>query len=593
MTRIIATAPVGDTFTQLHFGANILATVDQLGAEGTYDDVIADLGVTHVRYPGGALTERLFDLSDPTNPAPISLVTGEAEDFLPYDEFMAWAEDNNIAVTVVLPTLRRMTEETDANGNRYPEFDEDELRGFIRDTLDGQYGSPEIKAFEIGNEYYGSGEMSSVEYGRLASEMAAILDDEINAHPDAAMFQDTDIIVQMGYNYKHADLRSEYADYETSQEALAALSEDYGMEFPEDLFTFNSGDVSWSRVANALLVREFDQPEEIQAVDGVVAHVYGRGFDAQNSWYYDYSVADDVFVDHFDDITKYVTEWNSHSHPYEGEENETYGLVNAHEMINLSEAMTSFDVEAANVWAVQQNTATDLAGREGITELTAPGEMFKMMSESLPGLRKIDLDGSTRRETELVEENQTVHFFADEDRAVFFIAANGEEGADVDIDATGIFSGAQDVTVDILGVAEGDNPLSRFAEAEVRDLSDETDFSDGFIQAELGAYEIMRVEVFGPNYTDPMQALIGDTGEEDLTAFEVEDLQDDGQEPEVIEGPEPEFSLPFVTVDEPIVYEDEVVDDEAPIFVDKDDDGGFDFGGLGGLLFLPLMLLGL
>lgn len=584
MARIVAVAPVGDTFTNLHFGANILATVDQLGADGTYDDVIQELGVTHIRYPGGSLTERLFDLSNPTNPNPVSLATGEPEEFLPYDEFMAWAEDNNISVTVVLPTLRQMTEETDANGDRYPDFDEEVLRTFIRDTLDGKYGAPEIKAFEIGNEYWGSGEMTSVEYGRLASEMAAVIDNEISLHPNAALYQDTDILVQMGYNYDHADLSGVYADLESTEAILAALEEDYGMEFPADLFTFNSGGVSWGRVANGLLVREFDNPEEIQAVDGVVAHVYGRGFDAQNSWYYDYAVADDTFVDHFDDITKYVTEWNSKSRPYTGDEDERFGLLNAHEMLNLSEAMTSANVEAANVWAVQQNTATDLSGRDGIIDLTPAGEMFRMMSESLPGLRKIDLEGSTRRETELVEEDHTVHLFAGEDRAVFFIAANGEDGATVDLDASAIFGDAGDITVSQLGVVEGDNPLSRFSEADITDLSEDTDFFDGRIQADLDSYEIMRVEVFNPVYTDEMSALL--SGQPvDIVEEELEELAAVEPSPE----PEPEFSLPFVPVEEPIVYEDDVAQFAAE---GKDDEDGFDFGGLAGILLFPLMLLG-
>lgn len=584
MTRIVAIAPVGDAYTDLHFGANILATVDQLGADGTYDDVIQNLGVTHIRYPGGSLTERLFDLSDPTNPNPVSLATGEAEDFLPYDEFMTWAEDNNISVTVVLPTLRQMTEETDANGDRYPDFDEDVLRTFVRDTLDGKYGAPEIKAFEIGNEYWGSGEMTSVEYGRLASEMAAVVDDEISQHPNAALFQDTDIVVQMGYNFDHADLSNIYADLQSSEEILAALGEDYGMEFPVDMFTFNSGGVSWGRVANALLVREFDSPEEIQAVDGVVAHVYGRGFDAQNSWYYDYAVADDSFVDHFDDITKYVTEWNSKSRPFTGEDDERFGLLNAHEMLNLSEAMTSANVEAANVWAVQQNTATDLAGKDGIVDLTPAGEMFRMMSESLPGLRKIDLEGSTQRETELVGEDHTVHLFAGEDRAVFFIAANGEQGASVDLDASAIFGDAQDVSVSILGVAEGDNPLSRYSDAEVTDLSESTDFSAGRIQADLDSYEIMRVEVFNPSYTEDMTALMSELPL-DVVEDELEELAPVEPSPE----PLPEFSLPFVPVENPIVYEDEM-----PLVAadSEDDEEGFDFSSLAGLLFLPLMLLG-
>ena len=38
------------------FGANILATRDQLGEDGTYDDVAENIGIESIRYPGSSLT---------------------------------------------------------------------------------------------------------------------------------------------------------------------------------------------------------------------------------------------------------------------------------------------------------------------------------------------------------------------------------------------------------------------------------------------------------------------------------------------------------------------------------------------------------
>ena len=70
------------------FGANILATRDQLGEDGTYDDVAENIGIESIRYPGGSLTEHYFDLANPDNSKVIDINSGQPLDFLPYSEFM-------------------------------------------------------------------------------------------------------------------------------------------------------------------------------------------------------------------------------------------------------------------------------------------------------------------------------------------------------------------------------------------------------------------------------------------------------------------------------------------------------------------------
>ena len=54
------------------FGGNFLSTADRLGAEGTFDEVDAHIGLTHLRYPGGSLTEQYFDITNPDASFPVS-----------------------------------------------------------------------------------------------------------------------------------------------------------------------------------------------------------------------------------------------------------------------------------------------------------------------------------------------------------------------------------------------------------------------------------------------------------------------------------------------------------------------------------------
>ena len=88
------------------FGGNILATRDQLGEDGTYDEVATDLGIESIRYPGGSLTEHYFDLANPDNDLVKDINSGKPIDFLPYSEFMSYAEDTGKSVTIVLPTQK-------------------------------------------------------------------------------------------------------------------------------------------------------------------------------------------------------------------------------------------------------------------------------------------------------------------------------------------------------------------------------------------------------------------------------------------------------------------------------------------------------
>ncbi|SEM69817.1 hypothetical protein SAMN04488077_10737 [Roseovarius tolerans] len=44
-----------NAYTSAHFGGNILATGDRLGADGTFDETAEALNIEFLRYPGGAL----------------------------------------------------------------------------------------------------------------------------------------------------------------------------------------------------------------------------------------------------------------------------------------------------------------------------------------------------------------------------------------------------------------------------------------------------------------------------------------------------------------------------------------------------------
>ena len=62
----------GDARITTHlFGGNVLAP------RGDHSDAIAALGVTGLRYPGGSLTEHMFDITNPNATELVDQRTGE------------------------------------------------------------------------------------------------------------------------------------------------------------------------------------------------------------------------------------------------------------------------------------------------------------------------------------------------------------------------------------------------------------------------------------------------------------------------------------------------------------------------------------
>jgi hypothetical protein len=493
------------TFSNDHFGANILSTRDRLGDEGTYDEAVDFLGVGTIRYPGGSLTERYFDISDPDQLMVEHFITGAALELLPYSEFMSFAEETGRAVLVVLPTRTQLSEQSDSNGDRFAAVDEEVLRDFVRDTLDGFYGSPKIAGFEIGNEYWDSGQMTSVEYGRVASTMARIVKEELNSHPDFDIrFVDTKIHVQMGMDYGYAGLDNRYDG--TAQDQLEQFMADYNLQLGEG-FLSSSGKVAWPKIANLLIMREFDLLEEREAFDGVVAHVYSRGELNISSHSYELRLIAQTWGQEFDHVKPVVTEWNVRS---PGRDPQTdFGLIQAGEMLDMVQAMGLYDVSAAYVWAVQQGSRSNLAGDEGDPVIKVGGAFFQMMAEALPGTRAIVLQGAGKRESEIALENAEVHAFAGGEKLVlYFQSTTSNDTHETTVDLSGLLTGFDNIKMTRLGVIEGDGVGSSKATPVSTELDPSEHHDNGILSVSLAPREIVQVTITGADFTPALSQAI-------------------------------------------------------------------------------------
>ena len=560
----------GHAASQGLFGANVLATRGGLEQDGAYDRLIEELGVGSFRYPGGSLTERYFDITDPNARIVFDRDTGEARDFIPLDEALGYAQAEGLSVTIVIPTRHLLSETVDANGDRFAAIDEDALRGFVRDVVNGVHGAAEIEAFELGNEYWGSGQMSSVEYGRLASEMAVTINDELDAQGS-----DAGIIVQSGTNFNFARLSDQYGDDLSGPEILDALNGQYGLDLDADSL-FGSGEVNWTHVANELILSEFDTTSEREAVDAVASHVYSK---AQAGGPRDFFLdqADAAWAEVMPHAGMVVTEWNTAGNSASLDRFTDYGLYQSHEMLNIVEEFMAHGVETAHVWPLIQNSPNTLSFDDGDAALTPAGQMFDLLQDLLPGKTAIDMTPGEGGATEQEEGNLAVHGFWEPGELLFYVAATGPVGEDAAVDLSGLVADPGQVSISVLRVADGQAAGSGRSDPQVDRLETETVLDGLMLSVPLQEGEIlqMRMTDFAPSLE--FQDVIS------------EDAPDALPEPmiDAQAGSGSDAPLPTIPFDEAAA---EVVAAEEE--GEGDDDGGVDDGGLGDLaLALPFLAL--
>jgi len=538
------------------FGGNVLAPRMPMTGEGSYAEASEGLGVTGLRFPGGSLTEYTFDWNNPDAARVVDERDGEETDFITTSDFMAHVASTGQSATFVLPTRTQLSEEVDENGNRLPDIDEEGLREFVHDLASGAYGEAEIKGFEIGNEYWGSGEMNAVEYGRLSAEMAKIIDSELDL---VAEVYDIDtsgmkVLTQMGHNYNYSRLSDEYEGWDAED-----VIDDLRAKYPEaDLDYGNirgSGEPNWTEINNHLVRMAYDQdPEAAEALDGLIAHVYTRGTD--QSRHYDLDNIKNTWLEEgYEDLEIHVTEWNLKSTSGLDRE-EDYGLHQAHEMLNIMEEFMGAGVDQAHVWPLVQNTNNALSNGFEYDESTVPGEMFAMMSENIPGKQIIDF--TPGRDTEYDAGTADVHAFAGGGDMVIYVASTSDQAAMNDIDLSNFVAGYESIEATRLGVAEGEAIGSNRSEAHVEELDAAEIFQDGILQADLTEGEILQLVIRGIEPTEEFApTLAAIDGDEETGPNEEDDETPDEDFPIPILPPEPE---------EPREEEDPTPDDDGDAF---------------------------
>lgn len=137
----------GDAITSDLFGANFVTSFDR--TDGSFAARVEMIGADYLRYPGGTVTELLFDPANPdANSAEVTRADGVtvSRSLEPLSDFLDYLYEADRGGLFVIPTLRYL--DAAGQGSQLSDSDIAGLRHYIGTVLSS---GVEVKAFELGN----------------------------------------------------------------------------------------------------------------------------------------------------------------------------------------------------------------------------------------------------------------------------------------------------------------------------------------------------------------------------------------------------------------------------------------------------------
>ncbi len=402
-----------------HFGANIVTIHDtEFGdAASGMRALVSELNVNTLRYPGGTVTEDMFDMDNPESRVPRN---GVDHELLPMGEFFEGAYAVGADASIVIPTQVAF-EQTAAEaalagtyGDRHVSeaYLEQVARFVERALLDAAQAGVQINAFEIGNEFWLGGEMTAEEYGRVAGQVLPV----IHAQLEALGYEDVDLIVQATSSASALCApRSDVSAFvETTPEGELVLhSADPSGDFqPVTIPGQGSAIAQLADIAAGINA----VPGAAGLVDGSVLHVYqNTGFSgvdtARDFLFTQFALFEDM-IGRAGDLERHVTEWNVQA----GRNPNNAGLQQASMMVETFYEMITHGVDAAQVWPLTFNNTqgTSLLDLED-DRLSLAGEAFELMSDVLIGAQAV-MDWGIEGQIDVhgFRSDATMHLFVSE-----------------------------------------------------------------------------------------------------------------------------------------------------------------------------------
>lgn len=427
------------------FGINFVTAYDfELPNSLASLNVLQSLAPTILRFPGGSITEEAF-----TNSVFLtgswgtgrSSTNGVNITFTPLVDFFISAAHAGADVQLVIPTRVAFAIsageaiENGTYGTRTelrPDYFQLVSRYIDAALRLAHTQGIEVVRFEIGNEFWGSGEMSATEYGYLAGRLALYL---------GLHYPHVDIGVQI---VSSGNMYSPVTDAHFYLEPLSQggydihLAAEYSGTPPAGWLSRTVSGEGAALTQNQTIAREIlNVPGAVDNISGAISHVYFNdgfsGIDGER----DFALR--TVFDNFrlylgqNSLEHYVTEWSPRNRTTtEGHAN---GLLYAHTTVEAFFELTSNGVDSANFWPItfgnpSVNYRTLIDSTE--SDLTFAGVAFSWLTKTAGLTPLFDFE---------VEQRIDIHGFGNKTKAILFVAERGivgQQGAYKDM-GTSIF----------------------------------------------------------------------------------------------------------------------------------------------------------
>lgn len=482
------------------FGTNMLS--HQNAPDAAFTNALNLIGANSLRFPGGTVTEKEFSIRDPN--ATVGL---GGSSLVPLDRFMEYAHSNQLSATIVIPTRALLAGAPDDSGAITRGIDLAELaatRDFIKDLLLAERGRADatgffsISAFEIGNEYWASGEMTASEYGLVVNEVSIILRELIDQiiGSDSAEIA---ILAQMGSPwdrkfdeggmYKQVSAQTS----EVELERLGLSQSDFGSD----------GELTWAaklRLSNMDIISNLS-PQAMSSITGVVEHYYyNKSRENLTNEASDRNYIDQDFriweAAGMGGLELHITEWN-----VAAQNVNELGLKSAGIIVHQFANMVRMGVDSASSWALQHNTPTSLAGAPGSEgRQTASSLVLAHLYQNSIGLELVELRGTQ-------DEIETTLFLGTES-AVLYVASRSSSHEMVSLALGNAFAASEVLSASLVVVDTSTSDSLHWingrlvsvatygeydASARIESIDLATALHEGTLNLSLGPFEVAMI----------------------------------------------------------------------------------------------------
>ncbi|WP_439525596.1 calcium-binding protein [Roseovarius mucosus] len=474
----------GTTVTPEMFGTNLTITTN-ISLRDKVIDRFTEANITNLRFPGGSITESHFDISDIAGGSHERTVgsfeNSGALDLIAFSDFLDFTATLGTSTIFVIPTSVGFTQTAGEallagtyGGRLVSASYLQDVADFV--TMAVQSAAAEgvrIDAFEIGNEFWGSGRMTAHEYGSLAAAVAQTVETTL-FDLDLVRAKQPDIVVQTlssagvyspnggGVLYVDPLTRFVYQPTQIGDAGVPPLSQLTQVAVPSQGNAKTQNTVILSAFAQeSMLVQaanggifSIDVSDAANAIDAVSEHYYldgglgavdtqeQFGFTQLEFWRMNLGNRSAALPE----LDYYITEWNV-SRTGDVNEANNRGLQHAILDVAMFYEMVTHDVTTAHYWPSLFNNSrsvTLVCTCRG--HLTIAGESYSLLHKAVGMTPVLDF---------LEADNITIHGFENGPESFFILA---------DLSGT-----ATDKTLDFSAVLDPSATLYRVSYSELWD----------------------------------------------------------------------------------------------------------------------------